>query len=104
MEKVLISSLLAASFMFGANEISNLETSKDCNKYLQLADDYLNKMIEKDVKVAGENVSALRATALMQRYEICLKNKNIEDTKLNQDKRETSQFNQEKARISGVMR
>ena len=26
MEKVLLSSLLAASFMFGANDISNLET------------------------------------------------------------------------------
>lgn len=100
MEKVLLSSLLAANFMFGANDISNLETSKDCNKYLQLADELLNK----NLTAAGESASALRATALMQRYEICLKNKNIENTQLNQDKREISQSNQDKAKVSGVMR
>lgn len=104
MEKVLLSSLLAASFMFGANDISNLETSKDCNKFLQQADDSLNNMIEKDVTVAAKSASALGATAFMQRYEICLKNKTIEFTQLNQDKREISQSNQDKAKVSGVMR
>lgn len=73
MKKIILGGLIAASVMLGANEEVKT-TSVDCDKFLQIADDSLNKAIEEGLTPTARSARSLEASAWMQRYEICKKN------------------------------
>ena len=78
MKKVLSGCLILTSFIFAETVKQNTDF-KDCDKYLEKADQALNMSMEINYLSAVAKIQikagyALEATALMQRYEICKRN------------------------------
>lgn len=70
MKKIIFILTITYYSLFAENEQKDL----DCNKYLILADEALNKSLTyHDVSRSAAGSYSLEATALIQRYEICLK-------------------------------
>lgn len=78
MKKVLLGSLIFTSIVF-AETVNQNTDFKDCDKYLEKAEQALNMSMEINylssvAKIQIKAGYALEATALMQRYEICKRN------------------------------
>lgn len=78
MKRIVLASLLSASFIFAETVKQNTDF-KDCDKYLEKADQALNMSMEINylssvAKIQIKAGYALEATAQMQRYEICKRN------------------------------